>query len=271
MLVGTGAPHLWRGGDKADMADISAFARAISTPDTDGDDHFISALNDWRPVHQRVRPKTARHARRRRRRPGKDETREGFVYTLLKWPLLVAVAAWMAVLAGLYVMTRFYIVQYEYWITWRGERNRLRARLRAARSYSEWCEAAEKLDEYLNVDGWKEEDAFAYYDFQTVRRIVKDLRRLREAAEEEEREGDYVQEREGKTHELRELVEMCVKNNFAGIESARMYSQSYYGTKQLVQNFVDEGGKPCSDGDSGVKDGWLTEMGNSREGAQVLV
>ena len=217
------------------VTDMTAFARAISTPDTDLDDNFISALNDWRPVHQRIRPKTLR--RRRRRKPGKDETREGFVYALLKWPLLLLAAAWLAVLAAMYVMTRFYISQYEYWITWRGERNLLRGRLRAARSYGEWCEAAAKLDEYLGLDAWKEDDAYAYYDFQTVRRTVTDLRRLREGAEKEEDEGRGV----GKVHELRELVEMCVKNNFAGIESSRMYSQSYHGTKQLVQNFVDEG------------------------------
>ena len=40
--------------------------------------------------------------------------------------------------------------------------------------------------------------------------------------------------------ELRALIEACVKNNFVGVENARLYSQTYYGTKNLVQNFVDE-------------------------------
>ena len=41
--------------------------------------------------------------------------------------------------------------------------------------------------------------------------------------------------------ELRGLMEACVKNNFVGVENPRLYSQTYYGTKNLVQNFVDEG------------------------------
>jgi hypothetical protein len=157
------------------------------------------------------------------------------VYLLLKWPLLVFVGAWIAVLGIVYVMTRFYISQYEYWITWRGERERLRKRLRAAKSYEEWREAAKRLDEYLGAEQWKEEDQFAYYDHATVGRIVKDLRRARERAQLGGKDATTAAD------ELRGLVEMCVKNNFAGIESARMYSQTYFGTKHLVQGFVDEG------------------------------
>ncbi|KAF8246490.1 FabD/lysophospholipase-like protein [Wilcoxina mikolae CBS 423.85] len=206
-------------------ADIAAFSRAINAPDASEEDHFITALNDWRPVNTRIRKKRAR-------RRGKDETREGFVYTLTKWPLLVLVFTWIAVLSILYVMTRFYISQYEYWITWRGERNRLRKKLRKAESYKEWVDAAKELDRFLGgAEKWMEEDAFAYYDHATVRRILRDLRKVREKAEQQG--GKEVEE-------LRSLVEACVKNNFAGIESARMYSQTYYGTKHLVQNFVDE-------------------------------
>ncbi|KAF8539575.1 acyl transferase/acyl hydrolase/lysophospholipase [Trichophaea hybrida] len=203
--------------------DIAAFSRAINAPDEE--DHFITAHNDWRPVNTRIRKKRAR-------RRGKDETREGFVYTLIKWPLLVLVFAWIAVLSILYVMTRFYISQYEYWITWRGERNRLRKKLREAESYKEWVDAAKGLDRFLGgAEKWKEEDTFDYYDHATVRKILRDLRKVREKAEQQG--GKEVEE-------LRSLVEACVKDNFAGIESARMYSQTYYGTKHLVQNFVDE-------------------------------
>ncbi|PHH83987.1 hypothetical protein CDD83_2680 [Cordyceps sp. RAO-2017] len=36
------------------------------------------------------------------------------------------------------------------------------------------------------------------------------------------------------------MIEACVKNNFVGVENSRLYSQTYYGTKNLVQNFIDE-------------------------------
>ena len=31
-----------------------------------------------------------------------------------------------------------------------------------------------------------------------------------------------------------------MKNNFVGFENPRLYSETYYGTKKLVQDFVDE-------------------------------
>lgn len=114
----------------------------------------------------------------------------------------------------------------------------MRAKLREARTYSEWKKAAERLDRYLGAEAWKEEDSFAYYDCATVRRLLREMRWLRERAGREGREGTAV-------GELRALLEMCVKNSFAGIESARLYSQTYLGTKHLVQNFVDEGVLGC--------------------------
>ena len=41
--------------------------------------------------------------------------------------------------------------------------------------------------------------------------------------------------------DLKALVEACVKNNFVGVENSRLYSQTYYGTKNMVQDFIDEG------------------------------
>jgi len=44
-----------------------------------------------------------------------------------------------------------------------------------------------------------------------------------------------------KIEELRRLLEACIKSNFGGIENPRLYSQTYYGTKTLLQEFYDEG------------------------------
>lgn len=202
-------------------------------------------------MRPRMRRRHSRQVRLHRQRGaggggrGKDETREGFVYALAKWPLLVLGLAWLALLALLYVLTRFYIAQYEYWITWRGHRNALRRRLRASETYEQWKGAAQQLDGFLGAERWKEEDAFVYYDHATVRRLLKDLGSAREKAEAAQAaaEGDGGGEAgRVEAEELRALIEACVKNNFAGIESACMYSQTYYGTKHLVQSFVDEGG-----------------------------
>lgn len=216
---------------------------------------FFTAQNDWAPVSPkfyRKRPKTSRSRRRRRGASKavegllgtrtKDETREGYFYQLAKWPLLIFVFAWLGSLALAYVLTRWYIWVYEHFFTWRGRRETLRRNMRRATTYQEWVAAARELDAFLGRQTWREENEFAYYDSKTVKRVWDQLKKLRMKAEAEEGKtaksnGDH----RTAVEDLKSLVEACVKNNFVGVENARLYSQTYYGTKNLVQNFVDEG------------------------------
>ena len=237
--------------------DILAFASALSAPETSlsEDDllnskkpnvEFITALNDWAPVRRSVKGRQSsvynnrKTKRRKKPRRGKDETREGLTYTLVKWPMLFFVLGWLALLGVLYGFTRFYIVAYERYITWRGKRDRLRKSLRQQTNYEGWTDAAKELDTYLDNDEWKTNDEYAYYDDRTIRRAMEQMRQARHEAELEEsgkkssfggrRPIDY----------LVELAKSCVKNNFAGSENPRLYSETYYGTKELVQDYVDE-------------------------------
>jgi hypothetical protein len=174
----------------------------------------------------------------------KDETREGYFYSLLKWPLLLIVMAWLFGLSCMYVVTRSYIYLYEQWIAWRGQRERLRRAMRATGRYRDWVAAARRMDDFFGNGTWKEVDEFAYYDSKTVRRVLGEMRRCRKRAEKgrDNKEGPAAEE-EGRqaTEDLKVLIEACVKNNFVGVENPRLYSQTYYGTKNLVQNFIDEG------------------------------
>src|SRR6266480_251719 len=117
--------------DFVNEEDIVEFAKALSAPEnspsqddlTHPDSQpasslFITALNDWRPVRQRVRRK------RRNPRRGKDETREGYLHGLLKWPLLFSIFGWIVFLGASYLLTRIYIYLYEQLVTWRGKRER---------------------------------------------------------------------------------------------------------------------------------------------------
>jgi hypothetical protein len=72
--------------------DLQAFSNALDAPATTP----VTALNDWRPIHQKI--KKAR--RRREPRRSKDETREGFVYNVLHYPLLFVVLGWIIFLVG---------------------------------------------------------------------------------------------------------------------------------------------------------------------------
>ncbi|KAI1144136.1 patatin-like phospholipase domain-containing protein [Hypoxylon sp. FL0543] len=214
---------------------------------------FITAQNDWAPVNQKI-SKRVRRKRRKNTSLGRrtvDETREGYLYGLLKWPFLLFVGMWIIGLGASYLWTRFYIFLYEHFIAWRGERERLRRNMRATSSYRDWVKAAKEMDAFLGNEQWKEENEFAYYDSKTVRRVWEQLRKSRKIAEAQEAQdsgapgyqnGDLSGEGGSSkaVEELKALTEACVKNNFVGVENPRLYSQTYYGTKNLVQNFIDE-------------------------------
>ncbi|CAO2657542.1 Nn.00g036680.m01.CDS01 [Neocucurbitaria sp. VM-36] len=240
--------------DFVDEDDFAEFARALAAPEISPstDDlsspppeprTFFTALNDWRPIHQRVRRRNKSKAPPRR---GKDETREGFVYVLLKWPLLIVVLGWLLFLSIAYVFTRLYIYLYEHWITWRGKRQKLRKQLQNASSYEDWIRGGNEMDTYLGNDAWKKKPDYSYYDSKTIKRVHEQMVKLRQRAESDEngRSGATGTERQhAAVEDLRALMEACVKNNFAGFENPRLYSETYYGTKDLVQNFVDEAEK----------------------------
>lgn len=176
-------------------------------------------------------------------RRGKDETREGFVYVLLKWPLLIVVLGWLLFLSIAYVFTRLYIYLYEHWVTWRGTRQRLRKNLQNATTYEDWIKSAQELDSYLGSDVWKEKPEYAYYDSATVLKVHHQLLKLRQRAESDENGRSDRKKSDGQAkavEDLRALLEACIKNNFCGFENPRLYSETYYGTKNVVQDFVRE-------------------------------
>ncbi|KAK6078563.1 patatin-like phospholipase [Seiridium cupressi] len=210
---------------------------------------LISAQNDWAPVNEKI----GKRRKRRRKALGRsvDEAREGYLYTLLRWPFLLVTLAWIAGLGLAYLSTRLYVWGYEYFVAWRGQRERLRREMRATSTYKDWSDAAKQLDRYLGNDKWKQENEYAYYDSKTVRRVWEQIRKLRREAEEQEdinigapglADTDRQKNDQGRRpiEELKTLVEASVKSNFVGVENARLYSETYFGTKNLVQNFVEE-------------------------------
>ncbi|KAK2743919.1 hypothetical protein FQN57_004542 [Myotisia sp. PD_48] len=212
---------------------LHQFEKALNAPEA----LSLTAINDWRPINQRVRRHTKNRKPKRRR---KDETREGFVYILLKWPFLIFVLAWITALAVAYLLTRFYIIVYENSVTWTGRRGKLRKALRSTDDYNKWKAAAKELDKYLGNDVWKEDDEYAYYDHSTVNIVTGQLKTLRSRVQSGEDKDENNSERLSSIQDLRILLEGCIKSNFVGVENPRLYSETYYGTKDLVQEFIDE-------------------------------
>ncbi|KAL6788371.1 lipid particle protein [Trichoderma sp. SZMC 28012] len=235
-----------------DAAAVAASAGAaggdLLVPPTPTLGTFVTAQNDWAPVTP-SKHRNRRGSKKKRKGKGpvegllgtrtKDETREGYLYLLSKWPLLFFVFSWLIGLSIAYLSTRWYIWFYEQFWTWRGRREILRKNMRRTSSYKGWVTAAKELDEFLGRKNWREVDDFAYYDSKTVKRVWSQIRKTRAKAEALEIDGDQ-QELKKAVDDLRALLEACVKNNFVGVENPRLYSQTYYGTKNLVQNFVDD-------------------------------
>lgn len=221
-----------------DPDDLRRFEKALNAPEASP----LVAINDWRPIHQRVRRSNNHRRSKKPPQRSKDETREGVLYTLLKWPFLFTVFAWILMLGLIYVLTRLYIFLYEQWVTWRGKRERLRRDLSAKKTYADWLTAAQALDAYLGNEKWKETDEYAYYDHLTINKVVAQLKKSRKDAEQEiEKNGAKSSPSDSVVmEELCILLEACVKNNFSGVENPRLYSESYSGTKDLVQEYVDE-------------------------------
>ena len=204
---------------------------------------FISAQSDWAPVNQKVK-KLSRRKRRRRALMGersKDETREGYLYSIVKWPLFLLVFTFLAGEWVAYLFTRLYISSYEQLVAWRGKRATLRRNMASSYSYQDWVRGAKELDNFLGRQAWKDDNEFAYYDSGTVRRVLEQMRRARMRAEAVESKPEGTPGKAKPSEDLRALLEASIKNNFVGVENPRLYSQTYYGTKNLVQGFVDEG------------------------------
>lgn len=207
--------------------EIAAFAAALQAPESSK----ISSVSDWKPVHSQI-------SRQKKPKRSKDETREGFVYNILKWPLFLLLLMWILSLALSYIILRIYVWGYERYFTWRGQRQKLRQALRSTTNFEDWKKAAKDLDAYLGKEQWKSSDGYAYYDHMTVTNVKEQLKLQRARAYEEEQNNEH--DAREVVEQLKGLVEASVKNNFFGLENAKLYSETYYGTKHLAQNFIDE-------------------------------
>ncbi|KAK1236604.1 hypothetical protein PQX77_000156 [Marasmius sp. AFHP31] len=179
--------------------------------------HKVSALSDFAPVNLRVRKKN--------RKARIHNKRHDCLYLLLRWPLLIFIFVFITAEFGLYVFIR-QVVNGKEWISaWRGRKGVLRKRMRAARTYEEWKEAAKAMDEYLKFDEWKNVDEDSFYDWKLIRRVTRSLKALREKNDVRGCIG---------------VLETCIRANFAGIESSRLYSETFLGTKNLIESYYDE-------------------------------
>ncbi|KAI0053533.1 patatin-domain-containing protein [Auriscalpium vulgare] len=176
----------------------------------------VSALSDFAPVNMKVK---------RRKKGSTAEKRQEWLYLLVRWPLLFFIFLFISCEFGLYVTIRQMVNAKEWLSAWRGRKGLLRKRLRASTTYQEWKDAATVLDEYMGLNDWKHIDEDPYFDWRLVRKVKRSLRSLREKNDARGVLG---------------VLETCIRANFAAVESNRLYSETYYGTKDLIESYVTE-------------------------------
>ncbi|KAH9943430.1 acyl transferase/acyl hydrolase/lysophospholipase [Epithele typhae] len=173
------------------------------------------------PMHLSPPPSSGIASGRRKRLPRTPRKGREWLYLILRWPLLSLILLFISVQFGMYVLIRQLVNAKEWASAWRGRRGVLRKRLRHARSYQDWKDAALALDEFMHFDDWKLMDEDMYYDWKLVRKVRRSLKALREKKD---------------SRGLLGVLETCIRTNFAGVESARLYSETFYGTKTLIES-----------------------------------
>lgn len=157
---------------------------------------------------------------------GKNFDDSSLTFTILRYPLLAFIICWTTILSILYLFVRLSIAYSEKIVLSRDkQRSALVNKLRESKNYAEYIENSKKLDHYLGLDEWCNEDSYKYYDWRNLRRTINNLRKLRHAE---------------KYEDLMVVLQTCVKSNFAGTENPLMYSHCYYGTKKLIEKYNKE-------------------------------
>ncbi len=95
----------------------------------------------------------------------------------------------------------------------------------AARTYDEWKAAAIAHDKKSGVLRWQNSDESKHFDYVSIRRRLKRLRRLKNRK-------DYA----GILFALNEGLH----GNIDGMGSSALYGKSKFGTKKLIVDYVDE-------------------------------
>ncbi|KAJ3322874.1 hypothetical protein HDU93_003067, partial [Gonapodya sp. JEL0774] len=143
----------------------------------------------------------------------------------------------MALDIVLYVIVRQLVVAYERIYVWTGKPAMLRRRLRASKSYQQWKRNAQILDQHLGNSKWKQNKlalGVGEFDCDLIERTTILLRRLRI-------HHTKHSDPESASRLMDVVLHTGVKANAGGIENPLLYSHTYWGTKDVVEEYLREG------------------------------
>lgn len=93
-----------------------------------------------------------------------------------------------------------------------------------AESYEEWRGAALAHDEQSGAMGWKESDRSEHFDYKSIRRRLERLERLHKTKDDA---GLFYALSEG------------LHGNMDGMGNDRLFEKARFGTKELIEDYVD--------------------------------
>ncbi len=102
---------------------------------------------------------------------------------------------------------------------------RFEADMAAAKSYDEWKAAAIAHDQKSGVRRWQTSDESKHFDYASIRRRLKRLRRLKN-------KKDYAA--------ILFALNEGLHGNIDGMGSSALYGKSKFSTKRLIVDYVDE-------------------------------
>ncbi|KAI8381286.1 uncharacterized protein BYT42DRAFT_565984 [Radiomyces spectabilis] len=151
------------------------------------------------------------------------------VMDTLQDPLKHAVAPLLTAFYNLFYLLYNYLVQ-PWMRIWRRIKhnkpeNRLLHSLRHADDYESWRTQAQELDSLLQNDLWKSQPVSRLYDYKLISSRLEHLQNARASDDVEC---------------VIYLLRGGLLRNFGGICERKLFSHSYYGTKNIVEEYMDE-------------------------------
>jgi predicted acylesterase/phospholipase RssA len=146
----------------------------------------------------------------------------GCTSKLLRWPILLVVFCILGIefIGYLFVRTAVQIFELGSSVRHRA----VKKKLKNATDFVSWCQSARELDRLELRTAWHRQMESPYYDFVLVKEHRDNLIKFRRAE-------DY--------DSLLELLKRILQTyNVGGINNAQLYSQTHFGTKELIEDFL---------------------------------
>ncbi|KAI8340814.1 hypothetical protein BC941DRAFT_418243 [Chlamydoabsidia padenii] len=103
--------------------------------------------------------------------------------------------------------------------------SKLSRQLSNAKNYDDWCDKAYELDRLLENDRWKQQPVSKLYDYKLITSRLEHLCKARQVNDADS---------------MIYLLRGGLLRNFGGISDRKLFTHSYLGTKQMIEDYMDE-------------------------------